>query len=152
MCTCRLISRLQKQLSSGSLSLHPPKKCWEDFVDDLWKNNLSHFRNGNYSYAVVSTADQRRRVYSLRNIDRNDEDLLNDLMTAGVSESELLPDTDNEESSSQSPSLSSRFSHPVGPLPNVDVEDVENSFATSFSSPKRKNHFTPLLTLIFYII
>lgn len=105
-------------------------------MDDLWKNNLSHFRNGNYSYAVVSTADQKKRVYTLHNIDRNDEDLLNDLMNAGVSESNLLPDTDVEESSSRSPSLTSRLLHtPIVQLVS-DEDDVENSFATLLSSPK----------------
>jgi hypothetical protein len=136
-----LIVGLQKKLSSESLSVNPLKKSWEDFIDDLWSNNLSHFRNGNYSYAVVSTADQKRRVYTLNNIDRNDEDLLNDLMNAGVSESNLLPDTDVEESSnSRSPSLVSRLSHGTVAIRVVpsDVEDVENSFATVLNSPKRE--------------
>ena len=108
-------------------------RCWEDFVDDLWKNNLSHFRNGNYSYAIVCTVDQKRRVYSLRNIDRNDEDLLNDLMNAGVSETNLLRDTDVEESSSRSPSLNSRLSHPTITM-GAEVDDVESSFATSMNA------------------
>lgn len=135
-CTCRLISDLHKKLSTETLSISPHKKSWEDFVDDLWKNNLSDFRNGsNYSYAVVSTADQKRRVYSLRNIDRNDEDLLNDLMNAGVSESNLLPDTDAEEysGSSRSPSLNSRWTQPSIIATGVpdDEDDVENSFAST---------------------
>lgn len=135
----RLINDLQKKLSSESLSVVPQKKTWEDFVDDLWKNNLTQFRHGNYSYAVVSTADQRRRVYSLRNIDRNDEDLLNDLMKAGVSESNLLPDTDVDESSSRSPSLNSRLSQPsVLYTGRDDADDVESSIATSLSNNQGK--------------
>ena len=130
----RLITSIQKKLSTESLSIgNATRKSWDDFVDDLWKNNLSHFRNGNYSYAVVSTADQKKRVYTLHNIDRNDEDLLNDLMNAGVSESNLLPDTDVEDSSSRSPSLTSRLLDvPV----HVASDDVESSFASTMSSPK----------------
>ena len=83
----------------------------------------------------MSTADQKRRVYSLRNIDRNDEDLLNDLMNAGVSETNLLPDTDVDESSSRSPSLNSRLSQPsVVYTGRDDADDMESSIATSLST------------------
>ena len=88
---------------------------WDDFISDLWTTKLTQFRRDNYTYAVVSTGNRRKRVYSLKNIDRGDEDLLNDLMAAGVSESDLLPDTDVDtddasmgkpESSALSPSSS----------------------------------------------
>ena len=144
--------RLQKQSSSESLSVHPHKQSWEDFVDDLWKNNLSNFRHGNYSYAVIMTADQKKRVYSLRNIDRSDEELLNDLMTAGVSESELLPDTDADEetsSNSDSPFMSTKASHvppPLLPRQEPLMEPID-SFATAMSYPKSKLFALEYVTL-----
>ena len=126
------------RISAESLNVQPHRRSWEDFVDDLWKNNLTQFRSGTYSYAVVTTSDHKKRVYSLRNIDRSDEDLLNDLMTAGVSESELLPDTDIEDSSpnsagssitSYSPRL--RRTHPKRTL-------EESSISSSISTQRRK--------------
>lgn len=88
-----MIDNLKKQISSDSVSKNV-HHYWDDFVDDLWSTQLTQFRHDNYTYAVVSTGDKKKRVYSLQNINRSDEDLLNDLMTAGVSESDLLPDTD----------------------------------------------------------
>ena len=86
---------LQRELSlESSIRLKTSHK-WEDFVDDLWSSKLTQFRRDDYTYAVLTTGDQKR-VYSLQNIDRDDEELLNDLMKAGVSESDLLPDTDAE--------------------------------------------------------
>lgn len=96
---------LQRELSlESSIRLKTPQR-WEDFVDDLWSSKLTQFRRDDYTYAVLTTGDQKR-VYALQNIDRDDEELLNDLMKAGVSESELLPDTDAEslaKSESESP-------------------------------------------------
>ena len=113
-------------------------------MEDLWEHNLSEFRQGKYSYAVVTTSDQKKRVYSLKDINRNDEDLLNDLMTAGVSESELLPDTDNEDSGSNSDCISlndkspitTPFEPPVKPVYSGEIEDPEASYATAMSAPK----------------
>ena len=86
---------MQRELSlESSIRLKTPQK-WEDFVDDLWRSKLTQFRRDEYTYAVLTTGDQKR-VYSLQNIDRDDEELLNDLMKAGISESDLLPDTDAE--------------------------------------------------------
>ena len=139
----RLINQLQRTLSSQSLSIQPHKKSWEDFIEDLWEN-LSNFRQGKYSYAVVTTSDQKKRVYSLKNINRSDEDLLNDLMTAGVSESDLLPDTDNEDSGSNSDCISlsdkspiaTPFQPPPIPVYTGQIEDPEASYATAMSAPK----------------
>lgn len=91
----RVMNALQRELSlESSIRLKTPQK-WEDFVDDLWRSKLTQFRRDEYTYAVLTTGDQKR-VYSLQNIDRDDEELLNDLMKAGISESDLLPDTDAE--------------------------------------------------------
>ena len=79
-------------MSSESLSMR--SQHWDDFISDLWSTKLTQFRRDNYTYAVVSTGNRRKRVYSLQHVDRGDEDLLNDLMAAGVSETDLLPDTD----------------------------------------------------------
>ena len=134
---------MQRSLSSESLSIQPHKKSWEDFIEDLWEHNLSNFRQGKYSYAVVTTSDQKKRVYSLKNINRSDEDLLNDLMTAGVSESELLPDTDNEDSGSNSDCISLSDKSPVAtPFQPPKIiytgqkEDPEASYATAMTAPK----------------
>lgn len=51
-------------------------------------------------------------------------------MNAGISESNLLPDTDAEEFSSRSPSLNSRLTHPTTAIGTAD-DDVENSFAVT---------------------
>ena len=92
-------------------------------------------------------------MYSLKNINRSDEDLLNDLMKAGVSESELLPDTDNEDSSSndcisfsdKSP-VTTPFLPPAKPTYSGQIEDPEASYATAITAPKSEwdGHYTTL--------
>ncbi len=96
----------------------------------------------------MTTSDKKKRVYSLKNINRSDEDLLNDLMTAGVSESELLPDTDNEDSSSNSDCISlsdkspipTPFQPPPKPAYTGRMEDPESSYATAMSAPKSERN------------
>lgn len=91
----RLMTGLQRELSlESSVRARTPQK-WEDFVDDLWRSKLTQFHRDAYTYAVITSGD-KTRVYTLQNIDRDDEELLNDLMKAGISESDLLPDTDAE--------------------------------------------------------
>ena len=121
---------------------------WDDFVSDLWSTKLTQFRRDNYTYAVVSAAGRRKRVYSLQNIDRGDESLLNDLMAAGVSETDLLPDTDVEETDDASlgkSDSSSPLASGVTPSPSLGVEPYTT--LESKSSPKRESQTLRVLFL-----
>ena len=132
----RLITSLKRQLSSESLSMKA-QQHWDDFVSDLWSTKLTQFRRDTYTYAVVSTAGRRKRVYSLQNIDRSDENLLNDLMAAGVSETDLLPDTDVEtdDASLEKPDSSSPLASGISPPPNFGTASYDIMDAKP--SPKR---------------